>query len=66
VVVVVHDLSVAAGYADRVAMMVDGTLEAVGTSTEVIRADRVSRVYGVEVDIEQVGRPPRPVIVPRR
>jgi iron complex transport system ATP-binding protein len=66
VVVVVHDLSVAAGYADRVAMMVDGTLEAVGTSTEVIRADRVSRVYGVEVDIEQVGRPLRPVIVPRR
>jgi iron complex transport system ATP-binding protein len=66
VVVVVHDLSVAAGYADRVAMMVHGELEAVGTATEVIRADRVSRVYGVDVDIEQVGRPPRPIIVPRR
>jgi iron complex transport system ATP-binding protein len=66
VVVVVHDLSVAAGYADRVAMMVNGELEAVGSATEVIRADRVSRVYGVDVDIEQVGRPPRPIIVPRR
>jgi iron complex transport system ATP-binding protein len=66
VVVVVHDLSVAAGYADRVAMMVHGELEAVGTATEVIKADRVSRVYGVDVDIEQVGRPPRPIIVPRR
>lgn len=66
VVVVVHDLSVAAGYADRVAMMVHGELEAVGTATDVIRADRVSRVYGVKVDIEQVGRPPRPIIVPRR
>lgn len=66
VVVVVHDLSVAAGYADRVAMMVHGELEAVGTAAEVIRADRVSRIYGVQVDIEQVGRPPRPIIVPRR
>jgi iron complex transport system ATP-binding protein len=64
--VVVHDLSVAAGYADRVAMMVHGELEAVGSAAEVIRADRVSRVYGVDVDIEQVGRPPRPIIVPRR
>jgi ABC-type hemin transport system ATPase subunit len=47
-------------------MMVHGELEAVGTAAEVIRADRVSRVYGVDVDIEQVGRPPRPIIVPRR
>jgi len=66
VVVVVHDLSVAAGYADRVAMVVDGRLEATGAPSEVIVADRVSRVYGVDVDIEQVGHPPRPVVLPRR
>jgi iron complex transport system ATP-binding protein len=66
VVVVVHDLSQAAGYADRVAMIVAGELDAVGSPTEVIAAERVSRVYGVEVDIEQVGRPLRPVILPRR
>jgi iron complex transport system ATP-binding protein len=66
VVVVLHDLSVAAGYADRVAMVVDGQIEAVGTAKEVIVAERVSRVYGVEVDIEQVGIPPRPVVLPRR
>ena len=66
VVVVVHDLSVAAGYADRVAMVVDGRLEATGSPSEVIVADRVSRVYGVDVDIEQVGHPPRPVVLPRR
>ena len=65
-VVVVHDLSVAAGYADRVAMVVDGRLEATGSPSEVIVADRVSRVYGVDVDIEQVGHPPRPVVLPRR
>jgi iron complex transport system ATP-binding protein len=66
VVVVVHDLSVAAGYANRVAMVVDGKLEATGSPSDVIVADRVSRVYGVDVDIEQVGHPPRPVVLPRR
>lgn len=66
VVVVIHDLSVAAGYADRVAMVVAGKLEAIGSPSEVIVAERVSRVYGVEVDIEQVGNPPRPVVLPRR
>lgn len=66
VVVVVHDLSVAAAYAHRVAMMVGGQLDAIGPPGEVITAERVSRVYQVEVDIETVGRPPRPIIVPRR
>lgn len=66
VVVVIHDLSVAAGYADRVAMVVEGKLEAIGSPSEVIVAERVSRVYGVEVDIEQVGNPLRPVVLPRR
>jgi iron complex transport system ATP-binding protein len=66
VVVVVHDLSVAAGYADRVAMVVEGRLEATGSPSEVIVAERVSQVYGVEVDIELVGHPPRPVVLPRR
>jgi iron complex transport system ATP-binding protein len=66
VVVVVHDLSVAAGYADRVAMLVDGGLDAIGSPTDVIDAKRVSRVYGVDVDIEVVGTPPRPIILPRR
>jgi ABC-type hemin transport system ATPase subunit len=47
-------------------MIVAGELDAVGSPTEVIAAERVSRVYGVEVDIEQVGRPLRPVILPRR
>ncbi len=36
VVVVIHDLSVAAGYADRVAMVVEGKLEAIGSPSEVI------------------------------
>ena len=66
VVVVVHDLSVAAGYADRVAMVVEGKIAAVGSPHDVITAERVSDVYGVAVDIETVGSPARPVIIPQR
>lgn len=66
VVVVVHDLSVAAGYADRVAMLVEGKIAAVGSPHDVITAERVSDVYGVAVDIETVGSPARPVIIPQR
>ena len=66
IVEVLHDLSIAAGYADRIAMIVGGKLDAIGTPDEVIVADRVSRVYGVDVDIESVGNPKRPVILPQR
>lgn len=65
VVVVVHDLSLAARYADRVALMAKGRLEALGTPAEVITAPRVGELYGVDVDIEYVGSPKRPIIVPR-
>ena len=66
VVVVVHDLSVAAGYADRVAMLDSGRLEAIGAPREVIVSERVSRIYGLEVDIDVAGNPLRPIVLPRR
>jgi iron complex transport system ATP-binding protein len=64
VVVVVHDLSLAAAYADRVALIASGRLETVGTPAEVFTAERVERVYGLPVEVrEQNGRP---VILPVR
>jgi iron complex transport system ATP-binding protein len=64
VVVVVHDLSLAAAYATRVAVIANGTLDSVGTPTEVLTAERVSRIYGLPVEI--VNRDNRPVILPVR
>ncbi|WP_411698623.1 heme ABC transporter ATP-binding protein [Conyzicola sp.] len=64
VVVVVHDLSLAAAYADRVALVASGRLEAVGTPAEVFTAERVERVYGLPVDV--VTQNGRPVILPIR
>lgn len=64
VLVVVHDLSLAGAYADRIAMIAGGSVVAIGTPGEVLTAERVSAVYGLAVDVAQVDG--RPVVVPRR
>jgi iron complex transport system ATP-binding protein len=64
VLVVVHDLSLAAAYADRVAVVARGTLLAAGAPEQVLTAARVSEVYGLPVDVSLVSG--RPVVVPVR
>ncbi len=66
VVVVVHDLSLAGAYADRIALLDHGRLDAVGTPHEVMTADRVGRVYGLAVQIHRVGDSERPIVLPLR
>ena len=51
VAIVLHDLSLAGAVADRVALLADGRLAAIGTPREVLTADAVSRVYGVAVEV---------------
>ena len=50
VLAVVHDLHLAAAYADRVAVLHDGRIEALGHPREVLRASLVRRLFGVGVD----------------
>jgi iron complex transport system ATP-binding protein len=64
VLVVVHDLSLAAAYADRVAIIAEGTLVAAGPPQQVLTAERVSSVYGLPVDVSLATG--RPVVVPVR
>ena len=66
VVVVVHDLSLAGAYADRIALLDAGRLDAVGTPLEVMTADRVGRVYGLDVQIHRIGASDRPIVLPLR
>ncbi|MGY6498790.1 MAG: heme ABC transporter ATP-binding protein [Microcella sp.] len=66
VVVVLHDLSLAAAYADRIGMLTGGTLSAVGTPREVLTADRVGRAYGLGVRVYHPTPGSRPVILPLR
>ena len=51
VVVVVHDLSLAAAYADRVGLIVGGALVAVGTPDEVMTKETLSDAYQVSLDV---------------
>lgn len=64
VLIVVHDLSLAAAYADRIAVVAGGTLVAVGTPAEVLTADLVSSVYGLAVEVSLATG--SPVVVPVR
>ncbi|MGC4932611.1 heme ABC transporter ATP-binding protein [Gordonia sp. DT30] len=57
ILLVVHDLSLAAAYADRVALMTDGRLLAFGPTREVLTSELLSQTYDHPVDIfERDGR----------
>jgi iron complex transport system ATP-binding protein len=64
VVIVLHDLSLGAAYADRMALVANGRLDAVGAPHEVLTEQRVGRVYGVDVRLHEVDG--RPLVVPVR
>lgn len=64
VVLSLHDLNLAALYADQVALIADGGLLAEGTPAEVLTAGHLQRAYGVPVT---VGRHPiygTPLVMP--
>ena len=58
VIMICHDLNIAAKYADSILMMKDGTIYAAGTPEEVITEENVNAVYDVKCHvIEDEGRP---------
>lgn len=58
IIMISHDINIAAKYADKVIMMYDGTIWAVGTPQEVITEDNLEKVYGVDSKvILDEGRP---------
>ncbi|KND21146.1 iron ABC transporter ATP-binding protein [Pannonibacter phragmitetus] len=50
-ILILHDLSLAAQYADQLILIGDGELKAAGSPAEVLKADLISRTYGVDVEI---------------
>jgi len=51
ILMVLHDLNLAGLYADRVALLVTGRLQAVGRASEVLTAERLSDVYHMPVRV---------------
>lgn len=53
VIAVMHDLTVAARYADRVTIVVDGATSAAGPPSDVFTPERLSEVYGSPVTVRR-------------
>lgn len=65
IVMVVHDLNHAARYAQHVVAMLAGQIVVAGTPHEVITAELVRRVFGVEADIVPDPRSGAPLCIPQ-
>ncbi|GAA2040057.1 hypothetical protein GCM10009720_20680 [Yaniella flava] len=66
VIVVLHDLSLAAAYADTIAMIDHGQLAATGKPDQVLTERRIEEIYGTSVRIIADPDTQRPVVLPRR
>jgi len=64
VVVSLHDLNMAAIYADRLALLSKGQLMAVGTPSEVLTSEILSEVYGVPIIVMQHPLWGTPLVMP--
>ncbi len=66
VVVVLHDLNLAAGYADRLVLLDGGVVAAAGAAHDVLRPELLSAVYGHPIDVVPHPHDARPLVLPRR
>lgn len=65
VVVVLHDLALAAAHVDRVIVLDAGRVADVGTPAEVLRAELLSKVYAHPVEVLPHPRTGTPLVLPR-
>lgn len=64
VLVVLHDLTLAASTCDRVVLLSDGRVVDAGTPDQVITSDHVARMYGPGVSVLRHPEDGRPIVVP--
>jgi iron complex transport system ATP-binding protein len=64
VLAVVHDLTLAAAYCDRVVLLADGRVVAAGVPADVLTASTVGRVYGPLVSVVTHPETGLPLVVP--
>ena len=65
VMMAMHDLNQVAGYADRVALLVDGKLLAVGRTEDVLTPHNLEAAYNTPIEVLDHPRSGKPFIVPR-
>ena len=65
ILVVLHELNLAAAFANRIVMMRDGRIDAAGTPGEVVTAPVLERVFGLDARVIENLETGRPVCLPR-
>ncbi|EIK53095.1 hemin importer ATP-binding subunit [Stutzerimonas stutzeri TS44] len=65
VLVILHDLNLAARYCDRLLLLAEGGSQASGTPREVLRADLLHAVFGLEVLVQCHPERDHPLIIAR-
>ncbi|MGW9415934.1 ABC transporter ATP-binding protein [Arthrobacter cupressi] len=64
VVMVLHDISLAARYSDRIVAMKDGLIEAQGTPAEVVTAELLWSIFGLRAHVVPEPSEGRPHVIP--
>jgi iron complex transport system ATP-binding protein len=64
--IVLHELSLAAAYADYLVMMKEGAIAAHGTVSDIFNASMLKQVFDLDVNVMHDGASNRPVCVPIR
>jgi iron complex transport system ATP-binding protein len=62
--VVLHELTLAAAYCDRIALLDAGRIVALGAPRDVLTAANVKRVYGERVSVIPHPQTGAPIVVP--
>jgi iron complex transport system ATP-binding protein len=65
VLVILHDLNLAARYCDRLLLLHDGRPHLFGTPDEVLRAEPLRQVFGLDVLVQRHPERGHPLIVAR-
>jgi iron complex transport system ATP-binding protein len=66
ILMALHDLNQVSLYADRVALLVEGKLIAVGSPEEVLTIERISKAYQTPVQVVRHPESGTPLIFPNR
>jgi len=64
IVMVLHDLNLAARYADELVAVVDGRVHALGAPADVVTADLVRDVFGLESSVIPDPLTGKPLVLP--
>lgn len=66
ILAVLHDLNLASLYCDRIVVIKDGTVWFDGLPQDIISADNIKKIYGVDVSIVTDADTGRPIVVVKR